>query len=335
MMDVVKIDHAHELPDEWDQVADHYFQSRAFLTHCEAENPCQQCYYLARQDKQLVAGAVTYKLRLSLLTFARADLPVSMRIVGIPCSVSRPGLIGPTTVARDLLNHLRRQVGGFLLALNLEEPKLVPDGFAAARTLPTVALEPKVWAWDKYLQSMRADYRRRVNQILARSKELVIQNGLCEQFSQEHHDLYLQVLDRSDAKLERLPLNFFKKLPPKFRMLTAHHNGDLAGWAITLGTEEGLDFFLGGIQYSLNRRHAVYLRLLMEIVRSGIESGAARIDLGQTAEIPKMRLGATCRPLHMGANHSNPVLRFLLQRTSGLLEYRRQVPGHHVFGGQQ
>ncbi len=173
-----------------------------------------------------------------------------------------------------------------------------------------------------------------VNKILARSTGLKIQVCPCGEFSREHHDLYLQVWGRSDAKLEKLTLGFFKGLPSEFRMITAHHGEDLAGWAIILETTDGLDFFLGGIQYRRNHEQAVYLRLLLEIVRIGIETEASSIDLGQTAEIPKMRLGAICHTLHMGATHSNPVFRFLLQRVAGLLEYRRQVSGHHVFGVQ-
>jgi hypothetical protein len=332
MMDIVKIEGAVNLTDEWDRVADHYFQKRAFLAHCETGNPCRQRYYLARQDGRLVAGAVLYSLRLSLLTFARADLPVSMEIAGIPCSVSRPGLIGSSDAVRDLLDHLRTEERGFLLALNLEAPGLIPEGFTHARTLPTLVLEAPFRSWDEYLGAMRADYRRRVNQILAHSEGLKIGTGTCEGFSRKHHDLYLQVWGRSEAKLEKLTLDFFRRLPGEFRMITAHHGDRLAGWAIILETPDGLDFFLGGIDYDRNQDQAVYLRLLLEIVRTGIDAGVSRIDLGQTAEIPKMRLGAGCRSLQMGATHSNTFFRFLLRRSTGFLEYQRQVPEQHVFG---
>ncbi len=334
MMEFIKLHRASDLSPEWDQVANHYFQKRSFLAHCEANNQCRQRYYLIRQDDRLVAGAVLYSLRLSMLTFARLNLPVSMQIVGVPCSVSCPGLIGATRAARNLLDHIRGQERGFLLALNLEIPELIPDGFAVAKNLPTVAMTPTTQSWDQYLHSMRADYRRRVNKILTRSGGLKIRVCSCEKFSTEHHDLYLQVWDRSDAKLEKLSLDFFKGLPAEFQMITAHDGEDLAGWAIILKTTGGLDFFLGGVQYHRNREQAVYLRLLLEIVRTGIEAGVSRIDLGQTAEIPKMRLGATCHCLHMGATHSNPAFRFLLQRAVGLLEYRRRVPTQHVFGVQ-
>jgi hypothetical protein len=334
MMEFVRVDHAVNLPDFWDEAADHYCQRRAFLDHCETWNPCRQSYRLAMREGRLVAGAVQYELRLSLLTFAKIDLPVTMSIVGVPCSVSHAGLIGPPAEAGALLDHLRQKNKGFLLALNLGARSLVPDEFTAARTLPTVVIEPVCRTWDGYLDSMRSDYRRRVRRILAGSDRLTIRAVSCQGFSRQHHDLYLQVWGRSDAKLEKLSLDFFRHLPGDFRMITIDLDGRLVGWAIVLESAAGLDFFLGGIDYEHNLEQTVYRRLLVEIVRRGIESGAARIDLGQTAEVPKMRLGGVCLPRHMGFTHGNPILSFLLDGASGFLEYRRQVPTPHVFGGQ-
>lgn len=332
MMDIVRVNHAVNLPDSWDEVADHYFQERAFLAHCETWNPCRQSYRLAMRGGRLVAGAVQYELRLSLLTFAKIDLPVTMRIAGVPCSVSQPGLIGSKPEARVLLDNLRQEKQGFLLALNLDGKALVPEGFTAARTLPTVVIEPFCHTWNEYLDSMRSDYRRRVRKILAGSDRLTIGTAPCREFSPEHLHLYLQVWGRSDAKLEKLNLDFFRNLPRDFSMITADLDGRLVGWAIVLETAAGLDFFLGGVDYETNLEQTVYRRLLVEIVRKGIESGAARIDLGQTAEVPKMRLGGICRSRHMGYTHANPILRVLLDRASGFLEYRRSVSEPHVFG---
>jgi len=332
MMEVTQLNQASDLPGQWERLAGSYFQRREFLAHCEAWNPCRQRYYLAWKNGQLAAGAVLYSLRLSLLTFARLNLPIAMQIVGIPCSVSCSGLIGPRTETRALLQNLQARERGFLLALNLPSENQVPRGIAAARTLPTLTLEHSFSSWDEYLSTIRADYRRRIKNIVARSKQLQFRQQTCAEFSREHHGLYLQVLARSDAKLEQLGADFFRNLPGDFQMITAERDRRLAGWAITLNAPEGFYFFLGGVDQTENLAHAVYLRLLIEIVKQGIELGAQRIDLGQTAEIPKMRLGGECHPLYLGATHSNPIFRPFLKSASGILGYRRRVPAHHVFG---
>lgn len=334
-MDLVQLNNVSELPDQWDELAGQYFQRREFLAHCEARNPCRQRYYLAREDGRLVAGAILYSLRLSLLTFARLNLPVMMQIVGIPCSVSCSGLIGQPDQTRALLGNLKKREKGLLLALNLGSENQVPHGVAAARTLPTLTLEHSFSTWDEYLTTIRSDYRRRIKNIETRSQKLRFRPQSCSGFSREHHDLYLQVLEKSDAKLEKLSLNFFRDLPGGFQMISAEREGRLAGWAITLNAPEGFYFFLGGVDRAENIAHAVYLRLLVEVVRQGIELGSRHIDLGQTAEIPKMRLGGECHPLYLGATHSNPIVRPILRGASGILGYRRRVPGHRVFGASQ
>ncbi len=332
-MDLARFEHVSELPDQWDELAGHYFQQREFLAHCEAWNPCRQRYYLAQENGRAVAGAVLYSLRLSLLTYARFNLPISMQIVGVPCSVSCSGLIGPTDRATALHAGLQRREKGLLLALNLESSEQVPRGVAATWTLPTVTLEHSFRTWQEYLAAMRSDYRRRIRGILDRTDGVLIRKRECGGFAGEHHDLYLQVWRKSDARLERLTPAFFRRLPDRFRMLTAESNGKLAGWAIVLDADEGSYFFLGGVDHAAGAGHDVYLRLLVEVVRHGIESGATRIDLGQTAEIPKSRLGARRRSLYLGATHHNTLYRSALKRAIGFLGYRGQKPLHRVFGG--
>jgi hypothetical protein len=331
--DVTRFNQAKDLPDQWDQLAGCYFQQREFLAHCEIWNPCRQRYYMAWENGKAVAGAVLYSLRLSLLTYAKLNLPVTMQIVGVPCSVSCSGLIGSPDRAQALHAHLQQREKGLLLALNLESAGQVPQGVAATSTLPTLTLEHSFKSWPEYLAAMRSDYRRRIRNILVRSDELQIRQQPCDVFTTAHHDLYLQVLGRSDAKLEQLERTFFSHLPDAFEMLTAERDGRLAGWAIVLNAAEGYYFFLGGVDHAEDMAHDVYLRLLVEVARHGIESGARRIDLGQTAEIPKLRLGGQCHPLYLGATHSNSLCRSVLKHVTGLLGYRRQVPLHHVFGG--
>ena len=137
--------------------------------------------------------------------------------------------------------------------MNLESAGPIPDVFTTARALPTVVIEPVCRTWETYLGSMRADYRRRVKRILAGSERLAIGTAHCNTFSTRHHELYGQVWAGSDAKLEKLTRDFFRMLPGEFHMITAHLEERLVGWAIVLETAEGMDYFLGGIDYEHNQ----------------------------------------------------------------------------------
>jgi hypothetical protein len=90
-------------------------------------------------------------------------------------------------------------------------------------------------------------------------------------------------------------------------------------------------FFLGGIDYELNRQFNTYFNLLFRIVREGIERGASLIDLGQTAEIPKTRLGGEVVEKYILGHHPNWLVRKLLGAGKGILEYSLVVPKTHVF----
>jgi hypothetical protein len=55
------------------------------------------------------------------------------------------------------------------------------------------------------------------------------------------------------------------------------------------------------------------------------------IDLGQTAEIPKMRLGGKLESRYMEAHHSNKLFNQLLKLAEKTLAYNRKVPMVNVF----
>ena len=141
---------------------------------------------------------------------------------------------------------------------------------------------------------------------------------------------YLQVLKRSKGKLETLSQEFFNNLPPDF-MLTSYYNQDiLIGWYISASFKERYYFFLGGIDYTLNERFNTYFNILLGVLREGIEKKANLIDLGQTAEIPKMRLGGELVEKTMMAYHSNGMMRRFLRAGKSLLEYSVNLEETHV-----
>jgi hypothetical protein len=142
---------------------------------------------------------------------------------------------------------------------------------------------------------------------------------------------YLDVLKRSKGKLETLTLDFFQHLPPEFHLTVLHQQDIPAGWFITVHFRGKHYFFLGGIDYAINRKFNTYFNILTEIIREGIEMGASVIDLGQTAEIPKLRTGGKLQEKFMLGTHSNPMFRFLLKAGKHILEYSAKFDDAHVF----
>jgi hypothetical protein len=202
---------------------------------------------------------------------------------------------------------------------------------ACGTTLPTIVIQNKFESWDHYLSSLRAPYRRRLKMLNAGNDGLIFKKIPSSELSGEMHQLYLQVYKKSKDKLEKLNHDFFVNLPDEFEISACFLHEKVIGWNISLMNNCTCYFFLGGIDYKANRTYNTYLRLLTLLVKSGIERKAEWIDLGQTAEIPKMRMGGRSELRYIQAYHSIGFINFLLRRFSSALEYRTIIEKLHPF----
>ncbi len=281
----------------------------------------------------LKTGLIMYSIRLDLLTYLSIPSPFRMHIVGIPCSVSSDGIIGSIAHLTALIEHIKANEKGFLLLLNMNS-KPSMDGFVCGRTLPTVIMEGKFESWESYTKSLRADYRRRIKHLSGPFSGIKMKQGGCSGFDQQMYDQYLGVLKRSKGKLETLSLEFFQNLPSGFYLTTYCDHDKLIGWFISRLSREKHYFFLGGIDYKLNRQYKTYFNILFEVLREGIDKKSPAIDLGQTAEIPKIRMGGTIIEKYMLGYHSNWIFRKLLFAGKSLLEYPAVFEKPRVFKEQ-
>jgi hypothetical protein len=324
MIEFKRIEESVNLPLEWDELADNYFQQAKFLIHTETYNPCQQRYYICYENGKMVSAAIVYSLLLDILTFVKIKSRVKMNIVGIPCSVSSQGIFGEIDAIEVLKKHIFEIEKGLVLFLNLNR-KPTNRSFSSGKTLPTIVLRNHYANWVDYLAALRSSYRHRLNHINRENKDLRFEKMLCCDFTEEMFRLYLEVYKRSSAKLEKLTFRFFKNLPSEFKLTVCFKNNSIIGWNAALEDRNTLFFFLGGIDYNYNKTYNTYLRLLTALIKDGIEKKADSIELGQTAEIPKMRLGGQHEIRYMEARHSSFVLNGLLKLFSPLLVYRRRL----------
>jgi hypothetical protein len=323
------MEQVHDLPEQWDELASDYYQKRAFLSHCQEHNPCRQRYYLLSTGGRALVGAIVYTLRLDLLTYLGIRSPMKMQIVGVPCSVSSSGLVGDASFQGELLRRIMSQEKGLVACLNLDTlPENVPA--AVGRTWPDIVFTNSFQTWEQYISTLRSPYRRRLLQVQEDASRFALHTGPCLSFTREMHAMYLEVFGRSEGKLEKLDAAFFRHLPESFCLTTYAAEGTLHGWTITHRDGERFSFFLGGQHYRYHPKK-LYLVQLITVLRHGIASGARMIDLGQSAEIPKMRLGGHPREKIMLGFHSRPMLRAILRTGFGLLSYRKHFPETHVF----
>jgi hypothetical protein len=197
--------------------------------------------------------------------------------------------------------------------------------------IPTLFLDLGFQDWASYQGAMRALHRRRLRRILALGQRLEATRSGCDAFTEAHHALYRQVHGRASAKLENLSLDFFRHLPDRFRLTSYAQAGQLVSWTITVPDGDLFMYFFGGMDYGRLRETEAYLVGLAGIVREAIERRAPLLDLGQTADEPKLRFGARLVEKEMYLCHHRRWVQVLLRWLRAALEFRGRAPRFNVF----
>lgn len=314
---------AEKIPGAWDQLAGkNVFLKKAFLQHLEVVNPCQQSYNYLKGDGTLQAIYVDYRLNLDMFTFNSYSLKIPVRIMGIPCSVSKQGFAAETGLENLLVQHFQNKQGAKII-LNSS----IPLPASMGETLPTLRLEVTWQTLEEYLHSLRSPYRYRLNKALKKWADVQVELIFPTNFQPEMYSQYEAVFHNSQAKLEKQNANFFKGIPLPSKIIKASYQGKLLGFVQLVENGEELIFLFTGFDYQLNRTYDIYLNLLLEIIRYGVLNNYKVIDFGQTTEATKMKLGCKMERKNMYLSHSNPIINFAAAKLVGLLSYK--PPEHH------
>jgi len=325
-----KISAASDLPNEWDSLTNCYFQKKEFFQYTEKYNPCKQRYHLLFRQNRLVAGACVYTLTIDLLTFINIRSPVRMQVVGIPATVSPAGIVGDTDAIRNLLQEIFKTEKGLIVGMNMP-PGLDCSPAVTMRTMPAIVMDNHFRDRNEWSNSLRSTYRRRMNKIFSGFEGIKTETTGCSRFNEKLYELYLQIYARSKSKLEKLSLDFFRNLPDNYRLTTYSSGERVISWHITVNDNGVMYFFFGGTDYSVNGQYNAYFNNIAGILEEAIEQQCSTIDFGQTAEIPKTRLGGKVRELNLFVYHRNAIINKFLSVSRNLLQYNRKIPETHVF----
>ncbi len=269
---------------------------------------------------------------------ARRLLPGFLRVkvlfCGLPVSVSRDSLcIADPSCRREILDCLmaemtriaREQAIEFLCFKEFSGERaglvqgLSDHGFFDAASLPEVNLDISWPDFASYMADLRHSYRRHVRRSL-RKLGLVepLPSGARAQAAapktptlalggpascppERFHELYRNVIDRAEVRLETLGEPFFRSLyetmGADMEVLVLAAAGDILGAALLMSGGGEMTFFLVGLDYSRRDEHDVYFNLIHGIVAAAIRSGCDRLRLGQTSYWVKQRVGGVPTPV--------------------------------------
>ncbi len=313
---------AVDLPEDWDSnTGDNPYLKKEFLIFLDQVDRSLKSYHLFRDKQGRIDSQFILHVRTgyNLTMFTRFKSSLKMNFIYMPVSVARPGLILGTETANKALDFIKN-IRGWKIILNLPESNHLPD-FSKGMTCPRCVLTLKWASFEHYLVAMRSAYRRRYQRALNKSSELslyILPDN--KNFSQELYQLYEQVYERSPYKLEKLSWDFFKS--ERFTVIVLEKDQQAYGFVQLLANGTELIFEFVGFNHDKNHEYDIYIRLLLEIVRYGLENGFKTIDLGQTADEAKLKLGAYYETLYAFLHHHNPVINYLAKKTGSYLGYQ-------------
>jgi len=187
------------------------------------------------------------------------------------------------------------------------------SGFSSVRSLPTVVVSLGFATFEDYLAAMRSKYRRRTRCILEGSAHLRVER--IEDFAPlagELARLWRCVYDRAtETKREVLGEAFFEAaavLPELSALVLRRPDGSIAVFGLLLEDRPWLHFLQCGFEAEAGRGESAYFRLLVEIVRAGIEGGFDFAHLGCTTVGPKLDVGGEAVALGAWIRHRNPLI---------------------------
>ena len=307
---------AINLPDRWNNIfADNSYMSKENLDILEGCNPCCQKYVIINDR----SAFIVYELKLNIFSYSSMDFNLRVNIIGIPCSVSKQGYKIEAADIKELENYIKREKKSCII-LNSDH-SFLSKHLILGETLPTCRLSVLWDSLDNYMLNLRSHYRYRLSSAFKKGEKIIIKKLDDDtMFDQSLYVLYENVYAKSNYKLEKLSIDFFRRMPTDIYVFYIEDKS--VAFVQLSGNDRELSFVFGGIDYALNHQYDLYMNMLAFILRHGIENKYLSIDMGQTAEDAKMKFGCSQYKKYMHIYHPNFIIRFLIRVFSKKLSYK-------------
>jgi len=281
----------------------------------EKVNPCNQKYHMNEEE-----FFITYDMKLNILNFNKyLNLRVPATMVGLPFSVCAQAFKG------DIQSFVKG-LKGMTVVLNCDEPIERNCG----QTLSTYIFENRFRDFGEYLDALRSNYRYRIQKALKKRDRLTIEKIESKDFDEELYQLYEEVFNNSEDQLEKLSLGFFQTYPGEIYVFKTVE-GESLGFVQTKAFGDELLFLFGGFSREYNSKYDLYYNMILWIIELGIKGQYRTINMGQTADATKLKVGCKEQKKYMYCFHSNAVLNGVLGKLVPYFSYKSYAIEHRVF----
>lgn len=177
-----------------------------------------------------------------------------------------------------------------------------------------LTLRPTWQQFEDYLAAMTSKARTRAKRAFKlgqalEKKEFTL--DLLEAFLPKIDQLYRAIADKAGFNVVYLSGAYFKAFkqhfPNRFRIFGYFLNGELVAFYTTFKNHGELEAHYLGFDEQNNRQYQIYLNILFDIIRVGIQSQAAHINFARTALEIKSSIGAQPEDLYYYGKHTSPL----------------------------
>ncbi len=276
------------------------------------------CLSLLAIDIAMLSGRVVGKIGTSVRRLFPSALRYQAILCGLPVSAGQNHLKiahGTDSAAVlhlivDKMARLARAEGARFLVFKEFDDRAASQlgalgalGFYRGESPPMNHLPARFSSFAQYRAALKAPYRSKIIRSQRKAAELGLRteclsggDSLAARFTDDVHRMYLAVVEKSPLRLEVLSAEWFRQMArglERESAWTAIYEGDhLLAWAYGLllgGTYQSL---FGGVDYARNAQTDAYFNLMYHELDFAVRQGVREIQLGQTADDFKGRLGA-------------------------------------------
>jgi hypothetical protein len=249
-------------------------------------------------------------------------------------------------VIRDLANETRSDAIVYKEFGNgdLEWTRpLLTLGYRRISIPPMHFFKPSFQDFDEYRAALKTRYRQQVNRSIRKLKApgirqeiLTDSKEISRLYTAHVHDLYCQMAAKAEAKLEILPIEFFRQLTSRLEgdvdLLVISKDSRIVafGWCLHAGSSYHLLF--AGLDYQLNEELDLYFNLMYAGLDRALRKRVSTIHVGQSADAFKARIGCYSEPLYVLAKGLTPLMALLVRFAGNLLVVQKPViPPSDIF----
>lgn len=232
----------------------------------------------------------------------------------------------------DKNESLNKEISAFMIKDFVNESLFYTDELKKAGYNP-FSVEPNMlmyidtkWnSFNDYLAVLKTKFRVKAKKAISLSadlseKEITPKN--IDDFMPEMIFLYKKVVSNSSFNLADFNLQSFKSLQQNLEndyLIKGYFLNDrLVGFLSAIINQNQLDAHYVGIDYKLNRKYAIYQRVLYDYIKIAIAKKCSQINFGRTASEIKSSVGAVPQDLTIYLRHKqhipNKILSLFLHR---------------------